>query len=182
MKESKKIKQYIENNKLNIEKVMNDFTPYIYTIISNKSSKLRDEDIEEIISDVYVAIWKNRKNLDTNKEMSAYIGGITNNIFCKKLRNLKDEIDIEDYENNLYDTENIEVKIENTEKSNLIINEINSMKYEDKTIFVSYYYHSKSIREIAKEINISEEKVKSRLFRIRRKLKKVLERRGYSYG
>ena len=128
MKERKIIKQYIENNKLNMEEIMEDFTPYIYTIINNKNSSLKEEDIEEIISDVYVAIWKNRKNLDTNKEMSAYIGGITNNIFCKKLRNLKDEIDIEDYENNLYDIENIEVKIENTEKSNLIINEINNMK------------------------------------------------------
>lgn len=182
MKERKIIKQYIENNKLNMEEIMEDFTPYIYTIINNKNSSLKEEDIEEIISDVYVAIWKNRKNLDTNKEMSAYIGGITNNIFCKKLRNLKDEIDIEDYENNLYDIENIEVKIENTEKSNLIINEINNMKQEDKTIFISYYYHSKSIKQIAKEINTSEEKVKSRLFRIRRKLKKVLERRGYNYG
>ena len=182
MKERKIIKQDIENNKLNMEEIMEDFTPYIYTIINNKNSSLKEEDIEEIISDVYVAIWKNRKNLDTNKEMSAYIGGITNNIFCKKLRNLKDEIDIEDYENNLYDIENIEVKIENTEKSNLIINEINNMKQEDKTIFISYYYHSKSIKQIAKEINTSEEKVKSRLFRIRRKLKKVLERRGYNYG
>lgn len=182
MKERKLIKQYIENNKLNTEKIMEDFTPYIYTIISNKNSALKEEDIEEIISDVYVAIWKNRTNLDKNKEMSAYIGGITNNIFCKKIRKLKNEIDIDDCKNNLYDIESVETKVENTEKSDLVINEINNMKQEDKTIFISYYYHSKSIKQIAKEINISEEKVKSRLFRIRRKLKKVLERRGYNYG
>ena len=28
-----------------------------------------------------------------------------------------------------------------------------NMKQEDKTIFISYYYHSKSIKQIAKEIN-----------------------------
>ena len=55
------------------------------------------------------------------------------------------------------------------------------MKEEDKNIFIAYYYYSRSIKEISSDLKISELKVKSRLFRIRRKLKKVLEQRGYSY-
>ena len=59
--------------------------------------------------------------------------------------------------------------------------EINNMKQEDKEIFMSYYYYAKSIKEIANTLKIAETKVKSRLFRIRQKLKKVLEKRGYHY-
>ena len=58
---------------------------------------------------------------------------------------------------------------------------VNNMKQEDKEIFMSYYYYAKSIKEIADTLKIAESKVKSRLFRIRKKLKKVLEKRGYSY-
>ena len=37
-----------------------------------------------------------------------------------------------------------------------------------------FYYSSKSIKEIAKELKMSETNVKTKLFRIRRKLKKYL--------
>ena len=56
------------------------------------------------------------------------------------------------------------------------------MKEEDKNIFTYYYYKSKKIKEISIMMGISEIKVKSRLSRIRKKLKKELEKRGYSYG
>ena len=176
------IKSYMVKNELNIEKVMQDYTAYVYTILINKGLKLSEQDIEEIISDVFLAVWKNQKNLDIDKEMSAYLAGITKNIYIKKVRHYKSTIDIDDYKNNLYETENLEFKTENTEKYDLVIVEINKMKNEDKRIFMSYYYYAKSIKDIANELNISEDKVKSRLFRIRRKLKKMLEKRGYSYN
>ena len=37
-----------------------------------------------------------------------------------------------------------------------------------------FYYSGKSIKEIAKELKLSETNVKTKLFRIRRKLKKYL--------
>ena len=49
-------------------------------------------------------------------------------------------------------------------------------------MFVLYYYFSKSIKEISKDLNCSEFKIKSRLFRIRQKMKLELERKGYSDG
>lgn len=183
MKENNLINQYMENNKLNIEKVMDDYTSYIYTIIKNKNScLLNEEDIEEIISDTFLAVWKNQKNLDENKEMSSYLAGIAKNIFSKKIRSTKNIIDLNEYKNNLYEIESLDLKAENNEKSRLIENAINDMKKEDKEIFMSYYYYSKSIKEIAINLKITELKVKSRLFRIRQKLKKVLEKRGYSYN
>lgn len=181
MKESKLIKQYMQNKELNIEEVIEDYTNYIYIVVKNRDLKLSDEDIEEIISDVFLAVWKNQKNLDTNKEMSAYLTGIAKNVYSKKIRKFKNIVDIEKYENILYNDENIDDKIEETQKSNMIMAEIYAMKKEDKDIFILYYYYSKSMKEIAKELKITEYKVKSRLFRIRKKLKKILEKRGYSY-
>ena len=181
MKKEKLIKQYIEKDSLNIEKIMEDYTNYLYIIVKNKNFKLTEEDIEEIVSDVFLAVWKNQKKLDMQKGMSSYLAAIANHLYNKKLRNSKNVMDIESYENQLQDTKNIEQQIEDKQKNHMILQEIDTMKQEDQDIFLYYYYYAKSIKEIAKQLNITEGKVKSRLFRIRKKLKNKLEKRGYSY-
>lgn len=181
MNENNLIKSYVNNNKLNIEKVMKNYTPYIYTIIKNKSSELTEEDIEEIISDVFLALWKNQEKLDINKELSSYLAGITKNLYNKKIRNRKKNMNLDDYQNILFE-ESTEVKVEKTERENMISMIVNNMEKEDKNIFLLYYYNSKTMKEIAKILNIKETKVKSRLFRIRKKIKKIMEKRWYSYN
>lgn len=181
MKETKLISSYIVNDKLNIEQVMEDFTPYIYTIIINRKIDIKDEDIEEIISDVFVALWKNQNLLDTSKVLDSYIAGITRNIVSKKFRNLKNITYIDDYKDEIFEVNEMENIFEESDKIKTIMSELNNMKNEDKDIFIYFYYHYKSMKEISVMLNISEKKVKSRLFRIRKKLKKNLEKRGYSY-
>ena len=49
MNESKEIKHYLKNNKLDLESIIEDFTPYISKIIDNMAREsLNDEDKEEI--------------------------------------------------------------------------------------------------------------------------------------
>ena len=157
---------------------------YVYIIIRNSKSTFSNEDIEEIASDVFLTIWKNKEKLDINKEIAPYIAGITRNLILKKKSKIKDNIeDIEGLQNYLY--EEIDVthnQIEQNEKINILNNQLIKMKEEDKNIFTYYYYKSKKIKEISIIMGISEIKVKSRLSRIRKKLKKELEKRGYSYG
>ena len=50
-----------------------------------------------------------------------------------------------------------------------------NMKEIDKTIFLDFYYSSKSIKDIAKEQKMSEFSVKQRLYRIRNKIKKEVK-------
>ena len=64
---------------------------YVYIIIKNSGYLFSDEDIEEIASDVFLAIWKNKEKLDINKEISSYIAGITKNLIRKKKRDIKDK-------------------------------------------------------------------------------------------
>ena len=48
-------------------------------IIKNSGCVFNNEDIEEIASDVFLVIWKNKEKLDINKEIAPYIAGITKN-------------------------------------------------------------------------------------------------------
>jgi len=49
MSEKNLIKDYMLKNELDIEEIMKNYTPYIYTILKNRNVNLTNEDIEEII-------------------------------------------------------------------------------------------------------------------------------------
>ena len=179
MKDSK-IYNYFNGKRLLVENIVNDFSNYIYTIIRKSNLNVSDEDIEELISDVFLAIWRNKDKLDINKEILPYIAGITKNLIKKKYRDIKMFDNITDYENNLIENENIELALIKNERNKEIITQLNKFKDEDRKIFILYYFNEKNINDISNEMNMSESKVKSKLFRIRKKLKKYLKERGYN--
>ena len=52
------LKDYLLKGKINIDKMIDDFYGYVYIIVKNcVSTSITDEDIEEIISDVFLAIF-----------------------------------------------------------------------------------------------------------------------------
>ena len=174
-----KIMNFYINNELDLEKVIQKYTGYVYSIIKTKIINIQKEDAEEIISDVFLALWNNKDKLDLNKKITPYISGITKNLITKKLRCIKKYENIIDYDENIINIENFELKIETDEKNQIILEELESTKPEDKEIFMHYYYYSRKIKEIAKILNISESKAKVRLNRTRKKLRQALEKRGY---
>ena len=172
MSKDKEIKQYIKNNELDLEKIINEYSSYIATIINNMASALSNEDKEEIISEVFFILWKNKHKLDINKNLSSYIAGITRNLVKEYLRKIKIDVDISDYENSLYSYDKINFLDTEIQEIRNIEKKLENMKEIDKTIFLDFYYSSKSIKDIAKEQKMSEFSVKQRLYRIRNKIKK----------
>lgn len=176
-----KIKNYFEGNTLNLEKLISDFEDYVYIIIMNSGIKICQEDIEEIKLDVFIAIWKNQKKLDKEKEISPYISAITRNLILKKYRDIKkgknkieNDINLE-----LEDTINLESISINNDKLNILYDILKTMKRENQDIFFLYYYNGLKLSEISKKLGFSIPKIKAKLFKTRRRLKKGLEERGY---
>lgn len=174
-----KIYNYIKNNELKIEEIMEKYNSYIYTIINHFPINFSKEDEEEIILDVYLTLWNNKEKLDINKSMTAYIAGITKKLILKKSRKQKNLENIDEYQEKLANTQNIELDYLESQKNKFIINELEKMKKEDREIFIKYYYEERKIKEISIMLKISESKVKSKLFRIRKKIKKNLKEGGY---
>lgn len=176
MNERKEIKNYIKNNELDLERIINEYSSYIAIIINNMAStNLSNEDKEEIISEVFFILWKNKHKLDINKSLSSYIAGITRNLVKEYLRKIKINVDISDYENSLYGYDKIDFLDTNIQEIRHIEKKLENMKEIDKTIFLDFYYSSKSIKDIAKEQKMSEFSVKQRLYRIRNKIKKEVK-------
>lgn len=176
MNKDREIKRYIKNNELDLERIINEYSSYIAIIINNMAStNLSNEDKEEIISEVFFILWKNKHKLDINKSLSSYIAVITRNLVKEYLRKIKINVDISDYENSLYGYDKIDFLDTNIQEIRHIEKKLENMKEIDKTIFLDFYYSSKSIKDIAKEQKMSEFSVKQRLYRIRNKIKKEVK-------
>lgn len=176
------IEKYKGDNELDIEKIILDYSNYVIRIIKNTSNVLTDEDIEEIVIDVFLVIWNNKEKLEEDKNIEPYIISITKNLMKTKYRKLKLDLNVEDYEEHITSNYNIEEVIEQKEKNKIIENALVNMEQKDKNIFILFYYNSKSIKEIAKQLNLSDINVKTRLHRIRKKIKNFLVKGGYSYN
>ena len=181
MKNKNEIREYIKNDELDLEKIIDEFSGYVYKIIKNMAV-LSDEDMEEIISDTFFILWKNKEKLDEGKLLSSYIAGIARNLVKEKARVVNINVDISNYENVLQDCEKMDMICEQREKISIIEKTVKAMKEDDIFIFNLFYYSSMKINEIANILNVSEFNVKSRLYRIRKKIKKELQKGGYSDG
>lgn len=180
MKNENAIYMYIKENVLDIDKIIDDFSGYLYTIIQNAGNFMK-EDIEEIISDTYLILWNNQYKLDLDKKLSAYLVGIVKNLIKQKYKILNNSYEnIECYEDILITNERLDIVIENNEINRKIIELLNELKQDDREIFYEYYFYSRKIKEIASINNISESKVKVMLHRTRNKLRKELLKGGYS--
>lgn len=179
MNREKQITDYMKNQEFDIDTIIDDFSSYVQKIINNMANQsLTYEDKEEILADTFFVLWKNRYN--TILSLDSYIAGITRNLVREKLKKKTITYDISDYENilefpisSLYPAEREEIS--KIEKS------LFNLKTIDIKIVNMFYYSELSIKDISKKLNISEFNVKTRLYRIRKKIKKELNIGGY-YG
>ncbi len=177
MKELKNLEDYYKNNEIDMDKIIEDFTPYITTIINNGTNNtISFEDKEEIFSDTFFILWKNRNRFNINVSLNSYLAGITRNLIKEKYRKLKIYYNISDFENSEVNSMNM---YENDRELILDIEQkIKGLKGIDIEIVNLFYYSCISIKDIAKKLNISELNVKTRLYRIRKKIKKELNGGG----
>jgi len=176
LKQYKELEEYIKQGKLDIEKIIKEYSGYIYTSIINMSSNiLKDEDIEEIISDVFFILWKNKDKLKPTDKVNFYLVGIAKNLLKEKYRKQKQNLNIDDYENYFSDDKTLEEIYEEKAKMQILQKELDLLSDNDKKIFRLFYYGNKKSKEIAKELKMNEITVRSRLHRIKKQIKKDLE-------
>ena len=177
------LKDYLLNDKVDIDKLLDNFYRYVYIIVKNGVSIcLTDEDIEEIVSDVFIALWKNSKMLSNTIDIKAYLSGIAKNIIKNKYRKNEINFSISEYEEKIIDNSNLEKQAEENEQNTIIKNTLKNLKNEEYKAFIMFYYEAKSTKEIAKDLNCTVGKVKVILHRVRKKIRKNLEDGGYGYG
>jgi len=178
MNKEKIIEEYIVKDNLDMDMVVDDYYNYISTIIKN-SYNFKAEDEDEMISDVFLIVWKNREKLRPKEKFSPYIAGITKKVIYRKHKEINSSMEISQYEENMIDDFNIDRIMEQREINNCIANNLKEIGEIEYLIFTKFYYEGKKVRQIAKEINMSVVNVKTKLHRTRNKIKEILKVGGF---
>ena len=165
MAEEEKLLMRLKNGKRNaIDEAIAVYTPYLSTVLYNMlGNRLPKEDIEEILSDVFVTLWRNADTIDLEKgTLRAYLA-------LKKLNKQRDYTSLDEIEL----PDEAPIPEENTAES-VVWDAVMSLGEPDNEIFVRYYKFGEKIREIAKATGVNPSTVKTKLSRGKRKLKEIL--------
>lgn len=147
---------------LNIELLIEEYTPYIFKIVDSISNdSLSYQDKEEIISDTFYLLWKNQTKIKTN--IKSYLAKIAKNCTYHRLNQAKLTFEL---------NENLDSNFIEDYDTNLLIKEkLKSLNREERNIFNLYYINGYKIKEIAKLEKKSISNIKVTLYRVRKKLK-----------
>ena len=98
--ERKLLLQIKKRDKGAINTAIDVYTPYISTVLYNVAgNSLPKEDIEEIISDVFISLWEKAECLDAEKySIRPYIAVCARNFALKRLAKIREFADINDIE------------------------------------------------------------------------------------
>lgn len=168
-------------NQKSLEKLMDKYYDYVFTIIYNIAGKTATmEDIEEIAADVFVKLWNNRNRLDSKyKSIKPYLASISRNTAINYLK-VGNYIELPLEEDFLIlERDGVEEEILDKELSKILNQCIEELKEPDREIIIRYYFYYEKVKDIAVVLNMNESTVKTKLFRSRKKLNGMLMEGGF---
>lgn len=184
MEDQKIIKLYLERNEDAVAHTERKYTKYCRSIAIHILHI--PEDVEEAINDTWLAAW-NSIPPHIPKCLQTFLGRLTRNISLKSVRSEKAikrgaaefRVVFEEVSDWLQSNQNVEQQVDEQALADELNCFLNSISDLERNIFVRRYWYMQSISEIADYHGFSESKVKSMLFRIRKKLYAKLEKENY---
>ncbi len=143
-----------------------------------------DEDVAECINDTYLGVWNAIPPARPNP-LSAFVCKITRNLSLNKYRantatkrDASMDISLEELEPSIA-TPSAEEEWNAKELGKQINRFLHTLGQENRVLFVRRYWFADSVKDIARDMRISENLASVRLKRIRKQLELFLEKEGY---
>ncbi len=157
-----------------LRQIIDKYTAYVCTIIRNTvGERMAHEDIEEVASDVFFALWESVDKLK-KENLKAYLGAIARNKAINKLREIRENLPLGEEFIAADDTPE-DTLILDAERS-AVKSAILAMETPDRDIFLRHYYGTQTVAAIASETGMTESAIKHRLVRGREKLRRIIDK------
>jgi RNA polymerase sigma-70 factor (ECF subfamily) len=146
---------------------------------TSKKMNLSTEDAEEIVQEVFLIIWKNRQNLNSELSFNAYLLSILKSLIIKKSKKEAKRIAFEVYTLSTQELESneTELDIEYSEFERISISEIEKLPKTQKEIFKMKNYENLHAGEIAEKLGISKRTVESHIYVATKAIKNKLQKK-----
>ena len=173
MAKQKLIQRLARDDTAALSQIMDKYTGYVATVIHNQLGAFSTrEDVEELTANVFVALWENRGRLKTT-HLRGWLAAVARNEARRHLRE-KRLLTVSQEDVLLVTGDTAQRLAEAHERTRIIRKALFQLGWPDREIFLRYYYYNQKVSEIADEMALKVETVKSRLRRGREKLKALI--------
>lgn len=178
MKEETILRKMRSGDPAGLEALMECYIPYVSAICWNiLRGSMAKEDAEEVASDVFLAAWNHAKDIRPGKA-KAWLGAVARNRAKNKLREMGQELPLEEDILELPDENTPINAAERKEERRLVRKSIDSLGEPDREVFLRHYYYCQTVAEISAAMHLNESTVKTKLRRGRSRLRAILLRWG----
>ena len=181
MKDKRLIIRLKSGDKKALSRIMDKYSAYAYTIARNTAGQLPKEDIEEIVSDSFVALWSSADKLFEDCELSPYIAAIVRNQARNKFRNFRQDVIYEDVDESLADKHDFQVNLDLIEAVRAAMAAAEMLSDTEREIFIRHYWYGEKLEPISEKLGLTLSNCKTKLHRTKTNIRKYLIERGYGY-
>ena len=161
-----------------LETAIDELSGYVLTVVRNFSrGYLSPQDMEEAVQDTFIALWNSRSRLDPKSGLKPYISVIARNIVKNRFRSMKPAEDISELE--LPSDFDVAARAEMSELLSCMNDGLKELSAEDRAVFLRFYFYGEKTSVISEVMGLNDSTVRSKLTRIRQKLKKYMTERGF---
>ncbi len=168
-----------------IQETQQKYGAYCTAIANNVL--LCPEDSQECVQDALLRLWDTIPP-QRPRCLQAYLGRITRNLAVNQLRSMCAQrrgggiqhMPLEELRELVSGQGDPPTELEKRRLADSISVFLRSISPEQRRLFVKRYWYAESLSQVASDAGFTEDKVRNVLFRLRKKLKKHLEREGFT--
>lgn len=185
MEDEKIVELYFERNESAIERTSEKYGKRLRAVSNGIVKDI--ETAEECENDTYLEAWNIIPPNEPKTYFYAFLARIIRNISlncCRKKNALKRNAFVcelsAEMEECIPSPDDMDCRINDMVFAEIINKFLSELDAEKRKIFVRRYWYMDSVTEISEKLLLSESKVKTSLFRTRKKLREFLEKEGYA--
>ena len=180
MDEARLVRRLQKRDRGALEAAVGRYTPYVSAVVSRTlGAALPREDMEEAVSDTFLALWRHVEGFDPARgAFLPWLGAIARNRALNKLRGREGLVSLDDME--LAAPDRLEEQVVDRDAAQALWAAVEGLGPPDDQLFLRYYYHGEKLGDIARALGMNGQTAKTRLARGRKKLKEILTRGGYA--
>ena len=185
MEDEKIVELYFERNESAIERTSEKYGKRLRAVSNGIVKDI--ETAEECENDTYLEAWNIIPPNEPKNYFYAFLARIIRNISlncCRKKNALKRNAFVcelsAEMEECIPSPDDMDCRIDDMVFAEIINKFLSELDAEKRKIFVRRYWYMDSVTEISEKLLLSESKVKTSLFRTRKKLREFLEKEGYA--
>ena len=174
MTEEKLLSRLKKRDTRALERMIDQYSAYVASVIAAVlGPSRRTEDVEELSSDVFLAVW-NHVDQVTPGKLRPYLGASARNAAKSFLRRQRElPVDIDELPG-LSTGDSPENQVLRQEQARLVREAVMEMEQPDREIFLRRYYYLQSSAQIGQALDMEPGTVRIRLMRGRNVLKQKL--------